>query len=92
MLENLFGKYDFDVVVNLAAQAGARDSINDPEAYIENNIIGFYNILEACRHSQTVKHLVYASSSSVYGCSTKVPYSTDDKSGQPCQSLRSDQE
>ena len=83
VLENLFGKYGFDVVVNLAAQAGARDSINDPEAYIESNIIGFYNILEACRHSQTVKHLVYASSSSVYGCNTKVPYSTDDKVDNP---------
>ena len=87
-IEELFTEYDFDVVVNLAAQAGVRYSITNPDAYIESNIIGFYNILEACRHSydegkQGVQHLVYASSSSVYGTNKKVPYSVDDKVDNP---------
>ncbi len=87
-IEGLFTEYDFDVVVNLAAQAGVRYSITNPDTYIESNIIGFYNILEACRHSydggkQGVHHLVYASSSSVYGTNKKVPYSTDDKVDNP---------
>ena len=85
---NIFGKYRPQIVVNLAAQAGVRYSIINPDAYIESNLIGFYNILEACRHSydndsQGVLHLVYASSSSVYGSNTKVPYSTDDKVDNP---------
>lgn len=84
----LFAEYEFDVVVNLAAQAGVRYSITNPDAYIESNLIGFYNILEACRHSydggkKGVEHLVYASSSSVYGSNKKVPYSTDDKVDNP---------
>ena len=88
LIDQLFAEYDFDVVVNLAAQAGVRYSITNPSAYIESNIIGFYNILEACRHSyddgkQGVQHLVYASSSSVYGSNKKVPYSTDDKVDNP---------
>lgn len=70
------------MVVNLAAQAGVRYSITNPDAYIESNLIGFYNILEACRHYE-VEHLVYASSSSVYGSNKKVPYSTDDKVDNP---------
>ncbi len=78
----LFAKYKFDVVVNLAAQAGVRYSIKNPDVYIESNIIGFYNILEACRHNP-VEHLVYASSSSVYGSNKKIPYSTDDKTDNP---------
>lgn len=82
MLEALFTEYSFDVVVNLAAQAGVRYSITNPDAYIESNIIGFYNILEACRH-HPVMHLVYASSSSVYGSNKKVPYSTEDKVDNP---------
>lgn len=87
-IEELFTEYDFAVVVNLAAQAGVRYSITNPDAYIESNIIGFYNILEACRHSydegkQGVQHLVYASSSSVYGTNKKVPYSVDDKVDNP---------
>ena len=92
-VEKLFSEYQFDVVVNLAAQAGVRYSIDNPDAYIQSNIIGFYNILEACRHSydliagedpqspqpyRGVQHLVYASSSSVYGGNKKVPFSTDD--------------
>lgn len=88
LIDQLFAEYEFDVVVNLAAQAGVRYSITNPGAYIESNIIGFYNILEACRHSyddgkQGVQHLVYASSSSVYGSNKKVPYSTDDKVDNP---------
>ena len=88
LIDKLFAEYEFDVVVNLAAQAGVRYSITNPEAYIESNIIGFYNILEACRHSydegkRGVEHLVYASSSSVYGSNKKVPYSTDDKVDNP---------
>ena len=88
LIDALFAEYEFDVVVNLAAQAGVRYSITNPEAYIESNIIGFYNILEACRHSydegkRGVEHLVYASSSSVYGSNKKVPYSTDDKVDNP---------
>ncbi|MBQ9544165.1 MAG: GDP-mannose 4,6-dehydratase [Clostridia bacterium] len=88
LVDSLFKKYDFDVVVNLAAQAGVRYSIDHPDAYIESNIIGFYNILEACRHSfdggkKGVEHLVYASSSSVYGGNKKVPFSTDDKVDNP---------
>ncbi len=82
LVEDLFEKYKFDVVVNLAAQAGVRYSITNPSVYIESNIIGFYNILEACRH-HPVEHLVYASSSSVYGSNKKVPYSTDDKVDNP---------
>ena len=87
-VDKLFADYNFDVVVNLAAQAGVRYSITNPDAYIESNIIGFYNILEACRHSydenkQGVQHLVYASSSSVYGNNEKIPYSTDDKVDNP---------
>jgi len=82
MVEDCFGKYHFAVVVNLAAQAGVRYSITNPDVYMESNIIGFYNILEACR-SHPVEHLVYASSSSVYGSNSKVPYSTEDKVDNP---------
>ena len=82
LIEDCFTTYRFDVVVNLAAQAGVRYSITNPDAYIEANIIGFYNILEACRN-HPVQHLVYASSSSVYGSNKKVPYSTDDKVDNP---------
>lgn len=82
VVNDLFDKYRFSVVVNLAAQAGVRYSITNPDAYIESNLIGFYNILEACRHHE-VEHLVYASSSSVYGSNKKVPYSTDDKVDNP---------
>lgn len=81
-IEDLFIEYAPQVVVNLAAQAGVRYSITNPDAYIESNLIGFYNILEACRHHE-VEHLVYASSSSVYGSNKKVPYSTDDKVDNP---------
>ncbi len=81
-LENIFKEYEPEIVVNLAAQAGVRYSITNPDVYIESNIIGFYNILECCRH-YPVKHLVYASSSSVYGSNKKVPYSTDDKVDNP---------
>ena len=85
---SVFDKYKPDIVVNLAAQAGVRYSILNPDAYIESNLIGFYNILEACRHSydegkKGVEHLVYASSSSVYGSNAKIPYSTDDKVDNP---------
>ena len=88
LVDRLFEEYHFDVVVNLAAQAGVRYSIDHPDVYIESNIIGFYNILEACRHSydngaKGVEHLVYASSSSVYGGNKKVPFSTDDKVDNP---------
>ena len=97
LVNQLFAEYQFDVVVNLAAQAGVRYSIENPDAYIESNIMGFYNILEACRHSQSaidngqltidnykgVQHLVYASSSSVYGGNKKVPFSTDDRVDNP---------
>ena len=82
IVNDLFAKHHFAVVVNLAAQAGVRYSITNPDAYIESNLIGFYNILEACRHYE-VEHLVYASSSSVYGSNKKVPYSTDDKEDNP---------
>ena len=82
VIENIFTEYKPSVVVNLAAQAGVRYSITNPDAYIESNLIGFYNILEACRHHE-VEHLVYASSSSVYGSNKKVPYSTDDKVDNP---------
>ena len=82
LIENIFANYNPDVVINLAAQAGVRYSITNPDAYINSNIIGFYNILEACRYNP-VKHLVYASSSSVYGGNTKVPFSTDDKVDNP---------
>lgn len=82
VINELFENYNFSVVVNLAAQAGVRYSITNPDAYIESNLIGFYNILEACRHHE-VEHLVYASSSSVYGSNKKVPYSTDDKVDNP---------
>ncbi len=81
-VEKIFSQNKIAVVVNLAAQAGVRYSITNPDAYIESNIIGFYNILEACRHHE-VEHLVYASSSSVYGSNKKVPYSTDDKVDNP---------
>ncbi|MGN0222627.1 MAG: NAD-dependent epimerase/dehydratase family protein [Muribaculaceae bacterium] len=81
-VEQLFAEHRPQVVVNLAAQAGVRYSITNPDAYIESNLIGFYNILEACRH-HTVEHLVFASSSSVYGSNAKVPYSTDDKVDNP---------
>ena len=87
-VSEVFREYSPQIVVNLAAQAGVRYSITNPDAYIESNIIGFYNILEACRHSYDdgatpVEHLVYASSSSVYGSNKKVPYSTDDKVDNP---------
>lgn len=93
LIENVFAEYHPNIVVNLAAQAGVRYSITNPDAYIESNLIGFYNILEACRHSydedrtadgyRGVEHLVYASSSSVYGTNQKVPYSTEDKVDNP---------
>jgi nucleoside-diphosphate-sugar epimerase len=82
LVNKLFEEHQFDIVVNLAAQAGVRYSIENPDAYIESNILGFYNILEACRH-YPVAHLVYASSSSVYGGNTKVPFSTDDNVDHP---------
>ena len=82
LVDALFQKYHFDVVVNLAAQAGPRYSIDHPDVYIESNVIGFYNLLEACRH-HPVEHLVYASSSSVYGGNKKVPFSTDDRVDHP---------
>ena len=82
LVDRLFAKYGFAVVVNLAAQAGVRYSITNPNAYIQSNLIGFYNILEACRNFP-VEHLVYASSSSVYGSNKKVPYSTEDKVDNP---------
>lgn len=88
LINDIFAKYQPAIVVNLAAQAGVRYSITNPDAYIEANLIGFYNILEACRHSYDdgksgVEHLVYASSSSVYGSNKKVPYSTEDKVDNP---------
>ncbi|SEQ36809.1 GDP-mannose 4,6-dehydratase [Butyrivibrio sp. TB] len=88
VVDQVFGKYHPDIVVNLAAQAGVRYSIDHPESYIESNIIGFFNILEACRHSYDngalgVEHLLFASSSSVYGGNTKVPFSTEDKVDEP---------
>lgn len=88
LIDSAFDEHQFDLVVNLAAQAGVRYSITNPDAYIQSNLIGFYNILEACRHSydngaKGVEHLVYASSSSVYGSNKKVPYSTDDKVDNP---------
>ena len=82
LIDDLFATYHFDIVVNLAAQAGVRYSIDHPDVYIESNIIGFYNLLEACRNNP-VEHLVYASSSSVYGGNKKVPFSTDDKVDNP---------
>ena len=81
-LKTLFSKHKFDVVVNLAAQAGVRYSITNPDAYLQSNIIGFYNILEACRHYK-IKHLVFASSSSVYGWNEKLPFSTSDNVDHP---------
>ena len=88
LIRDVFEQYKPAVVVNLAAQAGVRYSITNPDTYIQSNLIGFYNILEACRHSYDngetgVEHLVYASSSSVYGSNKKVPYSTDDKVDNP---------
>ena len=88
LINDIFDKYKPDIVVNLAAQAGVRYSITNPDAYIEANLVGFYNILEACRHSydngaKGVEHLVYASSSSVYGSNKKIPYSTEDKVDNP---------
>lgn len=82
LIDKVFNEYKPSVVVNLAAQAGVRYSIDHPDCYIESNLIGFYNILEACRHNP-VEHLVYASSSSVYGANKKIPYSTDDKVDNP---------
>jgi len=82
LIDRLFAEHKFDIVVNLAAQAGVRYSIENPDAYIQSNIIGFYNILEACRHNP-VEHLVYASSSSVYGGNKKVPFSVDDRVDNP---------
>lgn len=90
-VDNVFNEYKPDIVMNLAAQAGVRYSIDNPESYVESNLIGFFNILEACRHSydntadgyKGVEHLVYASSSSVYGGNTKVPFSTEDKVDEP---------
>lgn len=82
LINSIFEKYNPDIVVNLGAQAGVRYSITNPDAYIESNMIGFFNILEACRH-YPLEHLVYASSSSVYGSNKKVPYSTDDKVDNP---------
>ena len=88
LIDSVFDQYKPDIVVNLAAQAGVRYSVTNPEAYIESNLIGFFNILEACRHSydqgaKGVEHLVYASSSSVYGSNKKIPYSTNDKVDHP---------
>ena len=82
LIDSLFEQYRFDRVVNLATQAGVRCTIDHPDTYMESNIIGCYNILEACRH-YLVEHLVYASSSSVDGCNKKIPYSTDDKVDNP---------
>ena len=82
LMEKIFFDYKFDVVINLAAQAGVRYSLENPYAYVESNLVGFVNILEGCRHSK-VKHLVYASSSSVYGMNTKQPFSTDDRTDYP---------
>ena len=87
-LEQIFREWEPEIVVNLAAQAGVRYSITNPDAYIESNILGFYNILECCRHSYDdgksgVKHLVYASSSSIYGLNKEVPYRTEDKTDKP---------
>lgn len=83
LLDDLFTTYKFNVVVNLAAQAGVRYSIDHPDVYIHSNLIGFYNILECCRHDEGLEHLIYASSSSVYGGNKKVPFSTDDKVDNP---------
>lgn len=88
LINSIFQQYQPQIVVNLGAQAGVRYSITNPDAYIEANLVGFYNILEACRHSydegnMPVEHLVYASSSSVYGSNKKVPYSTEDKVDNP---------
>ena len=83
LVTEIFKKYKPSIVVNLAAQAGVRYSITNPDAYVESNLIGFFNILEACRNSKNMEHLVYASSSSVYGSNEKVPYSTDDKVDNP---------
>ena len=88
LIDKIFAEFKPEIVVNLAAQAGVRYSISNPDAYVESNLIGFYNILEACRHSydngaEGVRHLVYASSSSVYGSNAKIPYSTDDKVDNP---------
>lgn len=88
LVDDIFSKFKPDIVVNLAAQAGVRYSLTNPDAYINSNVIGFYNILEACRHSYDneesgIKHLVYASSSSVYGTNKKIPYSTEDKVDNP---------
>ena len=82
-VKNIFDIYKPHIVVNLAAQAGVRYSITNPDTYIQSNIIGFYNILEACRHNNKLQHLVYASSSSVYGNNNHIPYSTDDKCDEP---------
>ena len=83
LIDSLFAEYKFAVVVNLAAQAGVRYSIEHPETYIHSNLIGFYNLLEAARHDEAIEHFVYASSSSVYGGNKKIPFSTDDKVDNP---------
>lgn len=82
-IDKLFFENNFEVVVNLAAQAGVRYSVENPAIYIESNIIGFFNILEVCRYSKNLRHLIYASSSSVYGGNKKIPFSTDDKVDNP---------
>lgn len=82
-VDELFKRYDFTIVINLAAQAGVRYSLTNPHAYIDSNIQGFLNILEGCRHSTSLKHLVFASSSSVYGANTKIPFSTQDNVDHP---------
>jgi UDP-glucuronate 4-epimerase len=81
-LENLFKEHNFEVVINLAAQAGVRYSLTNPSAYVDSNLVGFVNLLESCRHSQ-IKHLIFASSSSVYGANTKIPFSTQDNVDHP---------
>lgn len=83
LIDSIFADYQPTIVVNLAAQAGVRYSIINPQAYIESNLVGFFNILEACRNNSCIEHLVYASSSSVYGLNKKIPYSTDDKVDNP---------
>ena len=85
-LPELFKSQQFDVVCNLAAQAGVRYSLENPEAYVDSNIVGFLNILECCRHNN-IKHLVYASSSSVYGLNKKVPFKTDDSVDHPVKPI-----
>lgn len=83
LVKKIFNDFNFDIVINLAAQAGVRYSIENPDAYINSNILGFYNILEACRNAKNLEHFIYASSSSVYGGNKKIPFSTDDKTDSP---------